>query len=182
MTRLFFLGAAALSLLTGCSSVSVSRDYDVSTDFSKLKTFAWQHEEQPQTGNPRIDNDLIDERVRAAVNAELMAKGFRQGDKAEADFHVAYFVEYKQRISGSSVSFGIGGGSYGRHGGVGYNTGVSDYEEGHLTIDIVDPADGRNFWRGVGRRTSYDSNNPKKITKVVNSAVAGILKKFPPKE
>jgi hypothetical protein len=182
MTRLYILGAAALTIFTGCSSVNVSRDYDVSTDFSKLKTFAWQHEEQPQTGNPRIDNDLIDERVRAAVNAELAGKGFRKVDKAGADFHVAYFVEYKQRIGGGSVSVGLGGGSYGRHGGVGYNTGVSDYEEGHLTLDIIDPSDGRNFWRGVGRRTSYDNSNPKKTTKVVNSAVAAILKKFPPKK
>ena len=182
MTRLFFIGAAALTLLTGCSSVNVSRDYDVSTDFSKLKTFAWQHEEQPQTGNPRIDNDLIDERVRAAINAELKAKGFRLVDKAGADFHMAYFIDYKQRIGGSSVSFGMGGGSYGRHGGVGYNTGVSDYEEGHLTIDIINPSDEKNIWRGVGRRTAYDGNSPKKITKVVNSAVAGILKKFPPKK
>ena len=69
--RSFFLCCAASALLAGCSSVSVTRDYDVDVDFSGFKTYAWQHSEQPQTGNPRIDNDLIDERVRAAVNAEL---------------------------------------------------------------------------------------------------------------
>lgn len=181
MKRLFFLCCVSSALLAGCSSVSVSRDYDVNADFSTLKTFAWKHAEQPQTGNPRIDNDLIDERVRAAVDAELGEKGFVPADKAEADFQVAYFIDYKQRIGGGSVSFGLGGGSYGRYGGVGYNTGVSDYEEGCLTIDIINPVDGKSLWRGVGRRTSYDSNNPGKITKIVDSSVSAILKKFPPK-
>ena len=181
MKRTIFLTALLASVLSGCSSVIVTRDYDVSTDFSILKTFAWQHAEQPQTGNPRLDNDLIDERIRKAVNADLMTKGFKLVDQAEADFEVAYFVEYKQRIGGGSVSVGMGGGSYGRAAGVGYNSGASDYEEGYLTIDIISPADEKNFWRGVGRRTSYESSDPKKITKIVNQSVTSILKKFPPK-
>jgi len=150
-------------------------------DFSGFKTYAWQHSEQPQTGNPRIDNDLIDERVRAAVNAELAQKGFGMAEETEADFLVAYFIDYRQRVSGSSVSFGIGGGAYGRYGGVGYDQNISDYEEGYLTIDIINPADGKIFWRGVGRRTAYNSRSPEKTTKVVNSAVSKILEKFPPK-
>ncbi|VGO15207.1 hypothetical protein PDESU_03789 [Pontiella desulfatans] len=180
MRRAFFLGWASIAWLAGCSSVSVVRDYDASFDFSSLQTFAWQHADQPRTGNPRTDNDLIDERVRDAVNAELTAKGFRLVDRAAADFLLAYFIEYRQRIGGSSVSFGIGGGSYGRYGGASYGTNVSDYEEGALTIDIINPADEKNYWRGVGRRTTYDRGNPEKTTKVVNAAVADILKKFPP--
>ncbi len=182
MTRLVLVLGLLAFTLAGCSSVSVKRDYDPTVDFSKLKTYAWQHGEQPKTGKPQIDNALLDERVRAAVAAELAGKGFRMVEKDSADFLVAYFIEFKQRIGGSSVSFGVGGGSYGRQGGVGYNTTVSDYEEGQLTIDFMNPASGKNFWRGVGRRTTYDSNNPEKTTKVINSAVAGILKKFPPKK
>ena len=181
MKREFFLYAIAVAVLSGCSSISVSRDYDETVNFKALKTFCWKDTEQLQTGNPRIDNDLIDERVRAAVNRELAAKGFRLVEQDAADFQVSYFVEYKQRIGGGTVSVGMGGGSYGRYGGAGYNTGISDYEEGHLTIDMIDPSDDKTFWRGVGRRTSYETSNPKKITKIVNQSVAGILKKFPPK-
>ncbi|MEE9367267.1 MAG: DUF4136 domain-containing protein [Pontiella sp.] len=182
MNRYFFLCVVSISILSGCSSTSVTRDYNETTDFSTLKTFAWQHADQPQTGNPRIDNDLIDERVRAAVNRDLSAKGFNLVEEPEADFLVAYFVEYKQRIGGGTMSVGMRGGSYGRAAGVGYNTGISDYEEGYLTIDVIDPEEGKNFWRGVGRRTSYENNNPKKITKIVNQSVSSILKKFPPKK
>jgi len=181
MKQALCLAASAL-LLAGCSSVSVSRDYDESADFSSLKTYAWQHAVQPKTGNPRIDNDLMDERVRSAVDALLAQKGFVLADKENADCLVAYFVEYKQRIGGSSVSFGMGTGGYGRYGGVGYNTSVSDYDEGHLTIDIIDPASGKNIWRGVGRRTTYEGSSPKKMTKVINTSVSRILGKFPPKK
>ena len=128
-----------LAALCGCSSVRVVRDYEPDYAFSSLETYAWKHAQQPETGNPRLDNDLYDERVRKAVDAELQAKGFRKVDKPEADFWVAYFVDYKQRISGGSFSFGLGTGGSGRYGGVGYNTGVSDYEEAHLTIDLIEP-------------------------------------------
>lgn len=180
MKQVFLLLAAA-ALVAGCSSVSVTRDYDASADFSSLRTYAWQHETQPKTGNPRIDNDLMDKRVRNAVNTQLEEKGFSLSARQNADCLVAYFVEYKQRIGGSSVSFGLGGGSYGRYGGVGYNTAVSDYDEGHLTIDIIDPASGKNIWRGVGRRTTYEGSNPEKMTKVINTSVAKIMARFPPK-
>lgn len=167
-------------LVAGCSSVSVTRDYDASTDFTPLKTYAWQYETQPRAGNPRVDNDLIDERVRKAVDAQLEEKGFARAEKDAADVLVAYYVEYKQRIGGSSVGFGLGGGSYGRYGGVGYNTTISDYDEGQLTIDIIDPSTGKNIWRGVGRRTTYEGSDPEKTTKVINNAVTRILAKFPP--
>jgi len=180
MKKRGFLLVVSAALFSGCSSVSVQVDHDDSTDFTMLKTFAWQYVEQPQTGNPRIDNDLIDERVRAAVDAVLAAKGLLLVEKADADFLVSYFIDYKQRISGSSIRFGIGTGRAGRYGGVGYDTGVSDYEEGHLTIDFLDPAEEKTIWRGVGKRRTYESSSPEKTTKVVNSAVFAILKKFPP--
>ena len=107
-----FCLAASMLLLAGCSSISVTRDYDASADFSSLETYAWQHETQPETGNPRIDNDLMDARVRRAVDAQMAEKGFVRAPKEEADFHVAYFFDYKRRISGNSVSFGMGGVSH----------------------------------------------------------------------
>ena len=133
----WLLLAVSAGFLAGCSSVSVNRDYDTSVDFSGLKTFAWQHAEQPDTGDPRIDNDLNDERIRAAVNATLAMKGFQPVGQADADFLVAYFVEHQRRLGSGSVSMGFGRSSYGRHGGVGYSTGVSEYDQAILTIDFI---------------------------------------------
>jgi len=180
MMKRLYPACIAAALLAGCSTVSVTRDYDPETDFSPLKTYAWKHDMQPKTGNARIDNDLIDQRVRESVEATLAAKGYTAVDSEEADFLVAYFIEYKQRIGGSSISFGVGTGGMGRYGGVGYNTSVSDYDEGHLTIDIINPSTDKTIWRGVGKRTTYESSNPRKVTKIINKAVSRILAKFPP--
>ena len=177
MKKLLLL-ALSSGLLVGCSSVSVSRDYDTATDFSSLKTFAWQHAEQPLTGNPRIDNDLNDVRIRRAVATVLSAKGFQPSARAEATFLVAYFVDYKRKLDSSSFSFGLGTGGHGRYGGVGYNTGISEHEEGNLTIDILDATE-QMIWRGVGTRSVYGGSDPEKATRLVNHAVEKILKKFP---
>ena len=181
MKKLLFLLISA-GFLAGCSSVTVNRDYDTTVDFSGLKTFAWQHAEQPETGNPKIDNDLNDERIRKAVNETLVLKGFRLVDRAEADVLVAYFIDHKRALSSGSVSVGMGRSSYGRHGGVGYSTGVSEYDQATLTIDFINPTDEKMIWRGVGDRSAYEGSNPAKATKIVNEAVARILKKFPPKK
>ena len=57
-----YLGLVTLFLITqlwGCSSIQVSQDYDLSRDFSTLKTYAWQIESQPTTGDIRVDNSLL---------------------------------------------------------------------------------------------------------------------------
>jgi hypothetical protein len=186
MNRFSFLCLASAVVLAGCTSVSTTHDFNESFNFSTLKTFAWQHDPQPLTGNPKIDNDLNDKRIRDAVENDLLAKGFIKADKADADCWVAYFMNYQQRIngSGSTISFGLGTGSAGRAGGVGWSSGgtISDYEEAQLMIDIINPADNEMIWRGQGERTAYNSSKPEKITSAVNDAVARILKKFPPKQ
>ncbi len=156
MKRSAFIGLVSIGILSGCSSVSVNRDFDSTFDFPRLKTFAWQHETQPQTGVPRIDNDLNDRRIRVAVENDLQLKGFQLVDQAEATFLITYFMDFQQRIdgSGSSVSFGLGAGSIGRSAGMGVSSGgsVSDYEEAQLTIDILNPENEQMIWRGRGRR------------------------------
>lgn len=185
MKRSLFLLVPAL-LLAGCSSVDVRRDYDPAIDFASLKTFAWRYEKQPQTGNPQVDNDLTDARVRRAVEAELLSKGFRPVPKDEADVLVEYFIGFRSRVTGSggSVSMGLGLGSgAGRYGGVGLSSGstIREIDEAVLTIDFRLPADERLIWRGVGSRPTTSSTNPERITNRMNDAVGRILKAFPPR-
>jgi hypothetical protein len=180
MKKCWFLLVVSSLIGSGCSSVFVQQDYDKDTDFSRLKTYGWKHAEQPKVGHPQVDNDLFDERIRHAVDATLQEKGFQLADQADADCLVAYFIDYKQRIGGSSISLGIGAGRRGYYGGTGYNTHIRDYEEGVLTIDILDATSQKTIWRGIGTRTTYSSSTPSKITRIVNEAVAEILEKFPP--
>ncbi|WP_372798933.1 DUF4136 domain-containing protein [Pontiella sp.] len=186
MNRTLFLSLAGAGLLlSGCSSVLVERDYDAAFNFQTLETYAWKHAVQPETGVPRIDNDLNDRRIRQAVDDTLRAKGFTLAENpAAADFHVEYFMEFRQRIesSGGSVSLGIGSYSGGRAGSLGWSTGanVSDYEEAQLTIDILEPNADRTIWRGRGLRRASSSADPAKLTSRTQEVVSRILKKFPP--
>ena len=179
--KAFYALGAAIALLSGCATVSVNRDYDDSVDFSRLHTYAWRHDTQPGTGQVRIDNDLLDRRIREAVERELAARRFERAGKLEADFLVAYYIEYKQRISGNAVMFGLGSGVFDAgFGSFGYNAAISDYDEGWLTLYVIDPLRGKTIWRGVGIRHTYESPDPRKVTRVIDKAVARILSGFPP--
>jgi len=176
----FLILALVAGMLSGCSSSWVKQDFDSSVDFSGLETYAWKHAEQAATGNPKIDNDISDARIRNAIDATLETKGFKRGDPDTADFQVSYFIDFERRLNASSVSFGLGGGRYGRYGGMGYNTSISDYDEGNLTIDIINPQSKKTIWRGVGSRAVYEGSNPEKATRIINKIVAEVLKGFPP--
>lgn len=181
MRDLFFVVLIA-GLIAGCSSVSVQQDFDTSVDFLNLKSFAWLHAEQPQVGDPRVDNDLNDKRIRTAVNSALLAKGLQGVDRTQADFMVVYYIDYKRKLSTGSVSVGVGRGGYGRYGSAGLSSGVSEYEQGLLTIDILDPGNEKMIWRGVGTRTISESSNPEKTVEIFNEMVDKILEKFPPEQ
>ncbi|MCF7849585.1 MAG: DUF4136 domain-containing protein [Kiritimatiellales bacterium] len=173
----------AALLLAGCSSVLVRHDYEPSTDFSALKTYAWKHDVQPETGDVRADNDLLNQRIRHAVNHTLPLKGFNAVAREQADFLVDYHVTYQRRLDSSTFTVGIGGGRGGRYGSVNTGSNISDYEEATLTIDILDRGNGdKLMWRGTGSRRSYMGSNPETSIRIVNDAVGRMLAKFPPQK
>jgi hypothetical protein len=63
IVMLFALGA--------CSSISVESDWDTSVDFSQFRTFGLIDNREPTV------NRLVDDRIRAAISADLHAKGLR---------------------------------------------------------------------------------------------------------
>lgn len=173
--------ATIVLLLLGCSTVKVSQDYDPATDFSAYRTFGWFPGSQPQTGDIRVDNPLLDERIRKAVNRELIAKGYRRVTDQTPDVYVAYHLAIRTKLEADTVHTGIGYGPYPYYGGVGYDTWVRQYDEGMLVIDIADAKANKLLWRGVGTRRVTETKNPQKSTEVVNKTVAEILAQFPPR-
>jgi len=171
-------------LVFGCSGLEVGQDYDVNTDLSGLNSFAWKSEQQIKTGDVRVDNPLLDARIRAAVERTLSANGFRKDSGGTPDFAVSYVFQIRKKIGSERVrtSVGFGVGSSGSFGGVGVNTGggVSEYDEGMLVIDITDPGSGSLLWRGTGTRRMPRRSNPEQLTADVDQTVDRILKQFPP--
>ena len=180
--RLISLLLLFLSLIVAanCSAVRVSQDYDVSADFQAFQTYAWALDKQPETGDIRVDNQLLDTRIRDAVEKNLATKGYRKVDRSSADLLIAYNLTIRSRIESDTVSTGVGYGAYPHWGGVGFETRVREYDEGMLVIDIGSAKPSKLLWRGTGTRRVTDHKNPDKSTRVVNKTVAEILAQFPP--
>jgi hypothetical protein len=162
---------ALLALLAAaCSSVSTSHDYDLAYDFGKLKRYQWAKRTGADEGNP-----LIVQRVRAAVDAQLAAKGYARADSG-ADFLVAAYTGRQSRIQ--VTDWGYGYGPYGRwYGGP---VDVYEYEEGSLILDVVDAPSKKLVWRGAATAIIDPDATPEERTKRINEAIAKVLAKFPP--
>ena len=175
---------ASLLLVLGCAGIEVSQDFDENASFAGLKTFAWQSENQAKTGDIRVDNPLLDARIRAAVQRDLIAKGFRKGAAGTVDFTVSYVFQIRRSIGSNRVrtGVGIGFGGSGSIGTVGVSkgSGVSEHDEGMLVIDINTPDSRKLLWRGTGIRRMSRGSDPDKITAEVDETVGKILAQFPP--
>ncbi|MCF8069868.1 MAG: DUF4136 domain-containing protein [Desulfobacterales bacterium] len=181
--KYYFIGVFLLSFIYGCSGIVVSQDYNMSSDFSTLKTYGWQSETQPKTGDIRVDNPLLDNRIRNAIVQVLSLKGFKKADDGAPDFFISYQYAIQNKIKSDNVSTGIGFGigSTGSVGGIGISSGsdVRAYDQGMLVIDITDP-EKELLWRGKGTLQVTDHSNPEKTTKTVNAVVEKTLRQFPP--
>ena len=176
---------ALLATVLGCSGIEVSQDFDPATSLSGLKTYDWKSGTQEKTGDVRTDNPLLDARIRAAVDRSLSERGYQRVSNRTPDFYVGYQYTVRSKVgsddAGIGVGFGIG--SFGSHGGIGISSGsgVSEYDEGTLVIDFIDPSNSDLIWRGTGTRRVSQHSDPEKRTKNINETVDKILAQFPPK-
>jgi hypothetical protein len=177
------LTAFVVLVLSACFGIPVSQDFEQGFDFSGLKTFAWDVNEDDQWGVAG-SNELVDRRIRSAIESTLTSRQFNQADAAKADFLVLYNVVVDQHVRSNNVSGGvsIGRSTRGRHGSIGISTGsqIRTYEQGTLLINVIDVASDKLVWRGISSQALPDLSDPQRLTDRVNETVAAILKQFPP--
>jgi hypothetical protein len=173
-----------ITALTGCAGVRVSQDYDPEIDFSRLNTFTWASETQPKVGDIRVDNPLLDSRIRRAIDEKLINMGYRKVAEVPSDFSVGYILNIQTSYGSSSVGvgtgFGIGGGS--TFGGIGIGTpigGGRSYDELTLAIDFLDPQQGDLLWRGTGNRRAGNQATPEELSNEVLDLVENVLEQLP---
>lgn len=180
---LFFIALSSL-FAAGCGGINVKQDYNPEVDFDALRTFAWRSAGQEPTGNKLVDSPLLDSRIRAAVERELLAKGYRKVT-ANPDYQVAYNYTIEsgaERDPDASVGIGVGTGSRGSFGGIGVSLGFGGRDPGRerLIIDVIDPKADNLLWRGIARRKLESSSDPAENIARINETVAAILSEFPP--
>jgi Domain of unknown function (DUF4136) len=176
--KLVTLAIAALLAPTLAMAQKVSYDYDKTANFAAFKTYA--HKEGTKVGQP-----LIDDRIVAAIDAQLAAKGLTKVE-SDPDAVVVYHIAFDKEKDISTFSSGYGGG-YGRYGyGMGgmssTSTQVRDILIGTLVIDIADAKQSKMAWRGMATKEVKTQADPEKRDKSINKAVEKIFKKYPPKQ
>jgi hypothetical protein len=168
-----------LPILTGCAGIQVTTDYDPDVDFSLLQNYAWMEGQQERPADPRVDNSLLNTRIRNAVDAELAGKGFGVTNPERADFLVGYHAAIRNKIDAYSMSnfYGYRPGWRGGYSDI----HVYEYEEGSLVIDFVDPATKNLLWRGAAQAEVNRAASPEKREIRIQKAVEKILSRFPPR-
>jgi len=170
--KTFFFSAIVASLGIGFLLADVHTDYDHSADFRSFRTYSWI----------KVDagNSLWTERIRQAVDQQMMAKGLTQ-QQSGGDIAVAAMGRTTERQTYNTFYDGLGGGWFWR----GFDpegmatTSVQETPVGTLSVDMFNPTTKKLIWRATSTKTL--SENSDKNTKKLDDAVADMFKKFPPK-
>jgi hypothetical protein len=185
--RITAAGALVLVAITAALGMSVKSDYETSYDFSRLKTFAFKTDRA--SNDPLIRNTIEANRIQDALRSQLEANGFSPTAQ-EPDFIVAFYATTKQKTSvQESVGPGFGGFGYGRGFGWGYgipgagrwrwgfgpDIWTTNYTQGCVMADIIDPHTNELVWRGVVRDAV---NGIGQSEKQANQAAKDLIKNF----
>lgn len=177
----------ALISLAGCSTLSVTSDYDNHVNFSAWHTYRWQ--QAPDTSsvqNLLAANPLVYRRVRSAVDRELASKGYVLKELGPVDFTVSTsgYIRELVRVEPDPGSWQIG---YLRGQPMWYRMRWGDplpnymyYEEGVLVIDLGDASRKELSWRGAVRGMVQSYHSPEQMQAAIDQAVHKLLSIFPP--
>jgi hypothetical protein len=162
------LMAASLLLVAAAAWASISTDYDHSANFANYKTYSW--------GKLQTANSIWDQRVKDAVDSQLVAKGWTQVPTG-GDVVVTAFGKTRDEQTLNTFYDGFPGRRWGGFGEA--TTTVDTYKVGTLVVDMFDANSNNLIWRGVSSDT-LSSNNDKN-TKKLDGDVRNMFKHFPPK-
>ena len=175
MKSRMLMGIGAVLLVSACSGISTSTDYDPAVDFTAFSTFTWIDSEG------QVDN-ITSSRVRQSVDAAMTAKGFTQSS-SNPDVAVSYQVTSAERSSFTTVNSGWGGG-YGWGGwGMGMGTSTTTqqtWQEGSLILGIFDTGTKNLVWTGTATTDLDPSRSPADRQKLIDDAVNKMMSDFPP--
>ncbi|HKE26123.1 MAG TPA: DUF4136 domain-containing protein [Bryobacteraceae bacterium] len=167
----------AIAILSATASLAeVKTDYDRSGDFSRYKTYSWNNVHTP--------NPLWVDRIRAAVNSALAAKGWTEVQSGgDVSIMAMEMTKEHQTLNTYYDDFGGGWGWRGSRGfGDSFGTARTTektYEVGTLVVDLFDTNSKKLIWRGSASDTLSDKSD--KNIKRLNSDVQKMFDRFPPK-
>jgi hypothetical protein len=175
------IGVMLVGLLPALATAqSVTYDYRQNQNFSRLKTYTFKDVS-------KSDNPFVDERIIAAIAAQLGARGLTRDD-ADPDVYVSvrqtFDTQPRYTIYGSPWGYGYGWGYPGFYGydwNPWYTTiEVKEIVVGTLTVDLKDVATDQLVWRGISVKRVHPTSKPSKVEKRINRRVSKMFEKYPP--
>jgi len=171
LTKVIVLIGLALFLANASFAQQVKTDYDRAANFSQYKTYSW---EKVQTPDP-----LWVDRIKAAVDAALAAKGWTQVESGSDISIIAIEINRDHQTLNTYYDDFGGGRRWRGFGGFGESTTTSDtYTVGTLVVDLFDAKTKNLVWRGVSSGMLSDKSD--KNIKSLNRGVQKLFQHFPP--
>ena len=166
------LRAIAVLLIAGActgSEMRVESEARPGAAFAGYATYCWRRPPLP-VREPPSPAAVLDWRVRNAVDAELSDKGYRKGLRPPCDFLVDYGVRFSERQVDSFSEFA----DYKARGGKG---GLQDvlpgYEEGTLSLQILDGSSGELVWHAAASAVTDRSRQEERVPEGVRRMLEG---------
>ncbi|MBK5188523.1 MAG: DUF4136 domain-containing protein [Gemmatimonadaceae bacterium] len=173
-------GLIALSLALGACGSNVQVRTLVAPDanlsgrrtFQLLRARPRRDEANPSPNDPMLANSITYRRIRARIRSELEKRGY-QNVEDNADMDVAYYATTRRRLEVRTYDYyGYRWRPFPRQ-----RTEVTEYTQGTVVVDIVDPGSHDLLWRGMGRAPV--SEDPERYAEQLEEAVDAIIAKFP---
>ncbi len=177
ITRTFYVVLGTLLLLiSACSSIDVSENYDTNYDFSGLKTYDIVPVENKK-------HELVAKQLKSELRKQLTNRGFKQ-NTSNPDFLVALHggTEDKVSIRASNYGYHYGGWYNRRYSGMYYDSRVETYEyqEGTLVIDIIEAKSKALIFQSTIIKTIDKGASMEKRLENIKNVITKALQSFPP--
>jgi hypothetical protein len=182
----------------------VHYNYDRGANFQSYRTYQWVDAQRgpggpskadvptglsslpigppPMSGSNIQDDQLLDQDIRRAVDAQLAEKGLAKVDKG-GDLLVGYQANIHEE---KSINLS-GTGSYGWWGGGPWGGGLSSVQGqtstipiGTLVVGLYDSAKKQLIWRGDASKTVNLKKDPNKNYANLQKAMVKLFKNYPP--
>ena len=139
----FPLVLAIATLLASCANMDTQRDPNF--DAASVRAFAWKS--PPQVSDPTGEsNERVIDDVRRTVTREFEARGIERVTAGKADVLVEVMLSVQVRLQENDPNFSL--------------FIAEKWEEGTMTVRLLDPATDRTLWHGsCGHRLRYSARS-----------------------
>lgn len=171
--------AAALTTSSACTpSVNVRTQTAPDATFGGRSTF-WILPVPPRNADatsaasddPMLANSITNRALVNDLTRAFEGRGYAVS-ATNPDFTVAYYASTREKLDLNTWNYGYSWRRWPRQ-----YVDVTQYTEGTVIVDVIDPATKELLWRGQG--VSAVSSDPAKYTSELDKTVMSILNKFP---